>query len=103
MIHKNTSLQKGGDNLSNQKWSNCEIEYDQFCCSCCTKSLGLKIKKKMIVFKKLYNLVNTLNVNDDNKEKCYGVSTDYVRKLTDYFFIAIGEKESTNNSLRKLY
>ena len=26
-----------GDNLSNQKLTNCEIEYDQFCCSDCTK------------------------------------------------------------------
>ena len=38
---------EGGYNLSNQKWTNCEIEYDQFCCSDCTKSLCLEIKNKM--------------------------------------------------------
>ena len=28
---------EGGDDLSNQKMINCEIEYDQFCCSDFTK------------------------------------------------------------------
>ena len=28
---------EGGDDLSNQKWNDCEIEYDKFCCSDCTK------------------------------------------------------------------
>ena len=37
---------EGGDNLSNHKWTNCEIEYDQFCCSYCTTSLCLEIKNK---------------------------------------------------------
>ena len=32
---------EGEDNLSDQKWTNCEIEYDQFCWSDCTKSLCL--------------------------------------------------------------
>ena len=27
---------EGGNNLSNQKLTNCEIEYDHFCCSDCT-------------------------------------------------------------------
>ena len=57
----------------------------------------------MNVLEKLYILVKTLNVNDDNKEKCYGVSTDSIRKLTDSFFIIIGEKASTNIPLRKIY
>ena len=35
---------KGGDKLSNHKWTNCDIEYDQVCCSDCTKSLCLEIK-----------------------------------------------------------
>ena len=43
---------EGGDNLSNQKQTNCEIEYDQFCCSDCTKSLCLEIKKKTIALYK---------------------------------------------------
>ena len=42
-------------------------------------------------------------MNDDNKEKCCGVSTDFIRKLTDLFFIIIGEKASTNIPLRKIY
>ena len=29
---------EGGDDLSNQKWTNCDIEYNIFCCSDCTKS-----------------------------------------------------------------
>ena len=28
---------EGGENLSNQKLTHCDIEYDQFCCSYCTK------------------------------------------------------------------
>ena len=28
---------EGGDDLSNQKLTHCETEYDQFCCSDCTK------------------------------------------------------------------
>ena len=43
---------EGGENLSNQKLTNCEIEYSQFCCSDCTKSLCFKIKKKMSALKK---------------------------------------------------
>ena len=58
---------------------------------------------KMIVIGKLYNLVKTLNMNDDNDEKCNGVSTDFIRKLTDLFFITIGEKALTNIPLRKMY
>ena len=42
-------------------------------------------------------------MNDDDMEKCCGVSTDFIRKLTDLFFIIIGEKASTNIPLRKMY
>ena len=35
----------------------------------------------MSVLSKLYNLVKTFNMNDDNEEKCCGVSTDFIRKL----------------------
>ena len=31
MIHRNVSLQKGREYLSNQKWTNCEIDYELFC------------------------------------------------------------------------
>ena len=103
MTHRNTSLRKGGDNLSNQKLTNCDIEYDQFSCLYYTKSLCLVVKKKMNVLEKLYNLVKTLNMNDENEDKCYGVSTDFIRKLTDLFFIIIGGKASTKTLLRKMY
>ena len=42
-------------------------------------------------------------MNDDNEEKCYGFSTDFIQKLTDLFFITIGEKASTNSPLSKTY
>ena len=61
------------------------------------------MKRKMSALDKLYNLVKTLNMNDDNMEKCCGVSTDFIRKLTDLFFIIIGEKASTNIPLGKMY
>ena len=57
----------------------------------------------MSVLDKLYNLVKILNMNDDHKGKCYGVSTDFIRKLNYLFFITIGEKPSTNSPLRKMY
>ena len=57
----------------------------------------------MTVLGKLYYLVKTLNMNDDNEEKCYGVSNDLIIKLTDLFFITIGEKASTNIQLSKMY
>ena len=94
---------EGGDILSNNKLTNCDIEYHQFCCSDCIKSLCLEIKKEMIALDKLYNLVKTLNINDDNEEKCCSVSTDFIRKWTDFFFITIGEKASTNIPLSKMY
>ena len=40
---------EGGDDLSNQKWTNCDIEYDQFFGSYCAKSFCLDIKMKMSV------------------------------------------------------
>ena len=83
--------------------THCEIEYDQFCCSDFTKSLCLDIKKKMIGLEKLYNLVKILSMNDENEGKCSGVSTVFIRKLTDLFFITIGEKASTNIPLSKIY
>ena len=86
----------------NQKLSNCEIDYDLYCCSDCTKSFCLEIKKKKGALDKLYNLVKTLNINNDDMEKCCGVSTDFIRKLTDFFLIIIGEKFSTKNPLRKI-
>ena len=94
---------EGGEYLSNHKWTNCDIDYDMFCCSDCTKSLCLEIKKKMCALEKLYNLVKTFNINDDKTEKCCGVSTNFIRKLADLFFIIIGEKSLTNISLSKMY
>ena len=76
---------EGGEDLLNQKLTNCGIDYDQYRCSDCTKSLCLEIKKKKSALEKLYNLVKTLNMNDDDVEKCCGVSTYFIRKLTDFF------------------
>ena len=42
------------------------------------------------------------NVKDDNEEICYGVSTDFIRKLTDLLSIILGEKSSENNPLEKI-
>ena len=44
-----------------------------------------------------------MNRNDYNEEKCYGVSTDFIRKWKDLFFITICEKASTNIPLSKMY
>ena len=52
---------------------------------------------------KLYNLVKTLNINKDNRETCCAVPTDFIKELTDFFFIIIGEKDSTNIPFRKMY
>ena len=57
----------------------------------------------MSVIEKLYNLVKTLNINDENEEEWYGVSTDFIRKLTDFFFITISEKSSEEIPQRKMY
>ena len=46
----------------------------------------------MDVLEKLYLLVRKMNKNEENEEKCYGISTDFIRKPKDLFFIIIGEK-----------
>ena len=76
---------EGGNDLLHHKFTNFEIDYDQYRCSDCTKSLCLEIKNKKKYLDKLYNLVETLNMNNDDVEKCCGVSTDFIRKLTDFF------------------
>ena len=63
----------------------------------------LDIKKEISVLDKLYTLVKKFNINDYNEEKCYGVSTDFIRKLMGLSFKNIGEKASTNITLRKMY
>ena len=42
-------------------------------------------------------------MNDEDEEKCYGVPTDFIKELTNIFFIIIGEKASKNLTLSKLY
>ena len=42
----NCDTPEGGEYLLHQKWTNCEIDYDQYHCSYCTKSLCLEIKNK---------------------------------------------------------
>ena len=41
-------------------------------------------------------------MNNEDLDKCCGVSTDFIRKLIGFFFIIIGEKASTNIPLRKM-
>ena len=57
----------------------------------------------MSALKKLYKIFKTLTMNDDNEKKCYGVSTDFIRKLTDLFLITIGEKSSTKIPVSKCF
>ena len=82
---------EGREGLSSGKSINCEIDYDLFCCPDCTESLCLDIKKKMNVLEKLCLLVRTLDMNYENQEKCYGISTNFIIKLTDLFLVIIGE------------
>ena len=58
----------------------------------------------MNVIEKLNLLVRILNMNDDDDEaKLCGISTKFIRKLTDLFFIIIGEKSSENLPLNNTY
>ena len=99
-IVKNDSLNcgttEGGEDLLHQELTNCDIDYDQYYCSDCSQSLCFEIKNKRKSLDKWYNLVETLNTNNEDIDKCCGVSTDFISKLTDFFFIIIGEKASTN-------
>ena len=58
---------EGVEDLSDHKLTHCNIDYDISCCSYCTKSLCLEIKKKMCDLDKWYNLVKNLNMKN---EKC---------------------------------
>ena len=78
---------EGREGLSTQKLANCEIKYGLFSCQYCTKSFCLDIKKKINVIEKLYLPIRTLNMNDDNEEKCHGISIDFIKKLADFFII----------------
>ena len=51
---------KGGDNLSNHKLTNCEIEYDKFFSSEFNKALCLEIKTNTSSLEKLYNIVKKM-------------------------------------------
>ena len=58
----------------------------------------------MNFLEKLYIFVRALNMNDDDKEaKLCGISTNFIRKWTDLFFIIISEKASTYLPLNKTY
>ena len=56
----------------------------------------------MSALEKVYNLVKTLNINDNNEEKCYVLSTDFIKELID-FFHNYWEKTSKNTPLSKMY
>ena len=75
-----------------------------FSCQDYTKSVCLDIQNKMNVLDILNLLIRTLNINDDDNEaKVCGILTKFIIKLTDVFFIVIGEKASSNPSLNKTY
>ena len=57
----------------------------------------------MSVLDKLYNIVKKLIINDDNEEKCYGVSNYFIQKLSDLVSLSIGEKLPTNITFSKMY
>ena len=98
-IVKNDSLNcgtpEGEEDLLDQELTNCNIDYDQYHFSDCIQLLCLDIKNKRKSLDKLYYIVETLNTNNEDIDKCCGVSTDFISKLT-FFFIIIGEKASTN-------
>ena len=81
----NCGTPEGGEDLLHQELTNCKIDYDQYHCSNCSQSLCLEIKNKRKSQDKLYNLVETLNTNNEDIDKCCGVSTDFISKLTDFF------------------
>ena len=74
------------EDLLHQELTNYDIYYDQYHCSECSQSLCLEIKNKIKSLYKLYNLVETLNTHNEDLDKCCGVSTDFIRKLTDFFY-----------------
>ena len=62
------------------------------------------IQKKMDVLDIFHLLVRTPNMNDGDKEaKVCGTLTKFIRKLTNLFFLIIGEKFSKNLPLNKTY
>ena len=63
-----------------------------------------RYSKKKNVIEKLYLLVITLNINDDDKEEKFcDILTKFTRILTDLFSIIIDGKSSTNIPLNKTY
>ena len=76
---------EGGEDLVHQELTHCEIDYDQYHCYDCSQSFCLEIKNKRKSLDKLYNLVEILNTNNEDIDKCCGVSTDSISKLTDFF------------------
>ena len=75
---------------------------ENWCCEVFTESLYLDVQKNTIL-KRLYLLVRMLNIiKDDNEENLYVISTNFIRKLTEFFTI-ICEKESSNVLLTKIY
>ena len=58
----------------------------------------------MNVLEKLHLLFRTINMNDDDNEaKVCGISTNFIRKLTDLFYVTVCEKASKHITLNKTY
>ena len=85
MIHRTVLLQRVENIFYIRNWIIAKIDYHQYHCSDCSQPLCLEIKNKIKSLYKLYNLVETLNTNNEDLDKCCGVSTDFISKLTDFF------------------
>ena len=76
---------EGKVDLLHQELTNCRIDYDQYHFSDCSQLLCLEIKSKRKSLDKLYNIVETLNTNNEDLDKCCGGSTGFISKFTDFF------------------
>ena len=88
---------KSNEYLSTQKLTTFEIRDYLFSCQDSAKSICLYIQKKMNVLEIFHLLVRTLKMNNDNYEaKVCDILANFIRKLTDLFFIVIGRKHQQN-------
>ena len=83
---------------------NVEISNDNMCFTYFTESLCLDIQNKMSIFNSLLKFVRIMNLNEDDYEgKLYGISTNHIRKLINFYFTILRKKESSNSPLKNMY
>ena len=69
-----------------QNLTNFEITNDKTCFKDFTELLCLDIQKKIYIIERLHKLVITFDMNEnENEKKLYGIFTNFIRKLTDFF------------------